>query len=48
MTDDSRFNGYNSYIMTSYVKFMESAGARVIPLIVNEPANIVLEKLKHR
>lgn len=26
-----------SYIAASYVKFVESAGARVIPLIYNEP-----------
>lgn len=33
-----------SYIAASYVKFVESAGARVIPLIYNEPAR-VLEKV---
>ncbi|CAK9165913.1 unnamed protein product, partial [Ilex paraguariensis] len=40
-----------SYIAASYVKFVESAGARVIPLIYNEPPEIlykiivVLQKL---
>nr|DAD37759.1 TPA_asm: hypothetical protein HUJ06_008400 [Nelumbo nucifera] len=34
-----------SYIAASYVKFVESAGARVIPLIYNEPAEILAEKL---
>ncbi|XP_065861914.1 gamma-glutamyl hydrolase 2-like [Euphorbia lathyris] len=34
-----------SYIAASYVKFVESAGARVIPLIYNEPAEILFEKL---
>ncbi|GFP78678.1 gamma-glutamyl hydrolase 2 [Phtheirospermum japonicum] len=34
-----------SYIAASYVKFVESAGARVIPLIFNEPKE-VLNKLK--
>lgn len=33
-----------SYIAASYVKFVESAGARVIPLIYNEPTEI-LEKV---
>ncbi|GLU18045.1 hypothetical protein SLE2022_343670 [Rubroshorea leprosula] len=35
-----------SYIAASYVKFVESAGARVIPLIYNEPREILLEKLQ--
>ncbi|KAF8035267.1 hypothetical protein BT93_C1326 [Corymbia citriodora subsp. variegata] len=34
-----------SYIATSYVKFVESAGARVIPLIYNEPREVLFEKL---
>ncbi|CAA3017634.1 gamma-glutamyl hydrolase 2 [Olea europaea subsp. europaea] len=34
-----------SYIAASYVKFVESAGARVIPLIYNEPVKILYEKL---
>lgn len=34
-----------SYIAASYVKFVESAGARVIPLIYNEPREILLRKL---
>jgi gamma-glutamyl hydrolase len=32
-----------SYIAASYVKFVESAGARVIPLIYNEPREILFE-----
>ncbi|GLT72426.1 hypothetical protein SLA2020_443630 [Shorea laevis] len=35
-----------SYIGDSYVKFVESAGARVIPLIYNEPPENLLEKLQ--
>ncbi|XP_026455256.1 gamma-glutamyl hydrolase 2-like [Papaver somniferum] len=34
-----------SYIAASYVKFIESAGARVIPLIYNEPEEVLYEKL---
>uniref|UniRef100_A0A2P2KEC5 folate gamma-glutamyl hydrolase n=1 Tax=Rhizophora mucronata TaxID=61149 RepID=A0A2P2KEC5_RHIMU len=34
-----------SYIAASYVKFVESAGARVIPLIYNEPRDILFKKL---
>ncbi|XP_007021916.2 PREDICTED: gamma-glutamyl hydrolase 2 [Theobroma cacao] len=35
-----------SYIAASYVKFVEAAGARVIPLIYNEPEEILFEKLE--
>ncbi|KAL6838567.1 hypothetical protein ACP4OV_031623 [Aristida adscensionis] len=34
-----------SYIAASYVKFVESAGARVVPLVYNEPEERILEKL---
>ncbi|CAI9088839.1 OLC1v1023282C1 [Oldenlandia corymbosa var. corymbosa] len=34
-----------SYIAASYVKFVESAGARVIPLIYNEPPQLLEKKL---
>ncbi|XP_006655488.2 gamma-glutamyl hydrolase 2-like [Oryza brachyantha] len=34
-----------SYIAASYVKFVESAGARVVPLVYNEPEERLLEKL---
>ncbi|KAK4285859.1 hypothetical protein QN277_002496 [Acacia crassicarpa] len=34
-----------SYIAASYVKFVESAGARVIPLIYTEPPEQLLKKL---
>ena len=32
-----------SYIAASYVKFVESAGARIIPIIFNEPLEIIHE-----
>ncbi|PON72773.1 Peptidase C26, gamma-glutamyl hydrolase [Parasponia andersonii] len=35
-----------SYIAASYVKFIESAGARVIPLIYNEPLEVLYQKLE--
>ncbi|KAL9438059.1 hypothetical protein AB3S75_023846 [Citrus x aurantiifolia] len=35
-----------SYIAASYVKFVESAGARVIPLIYNEPEDVLFQKLE--
>ena len=43
--DDPRFAGSDSYMMSAYVKFMEASGARVIPLIWNEPDEIWGEKL---
>ncbi|KAL2943274.1 Gamma-glutamyl hydrolase 2 [Bienertia sinuspersici] len=35
-----------SYIAASYVKFVESAGARVIPLVYTEPIDVLLSKLE--
>ncbi|KAL9250405.1 Gamma-glutamyl hydrolase 2-like protein [Drosera capensis] len=34
-----------SYIAASYVKFVEAAGARVIPLVYNEDREVLFEKL---
>ena len=45
MKNDTRFDNYNSYIMKSYVTWVEAVGARVIPLIENEPQSITLDKL---
>jgi gamma-glutamyl hydrolase len=45
MIIDPRFKGYNSYMMATYVDFIESAGARVVPLILGEPEEVILEKL---
>ncbi len=33
MKNDTRFTGYTSYIMQAYVDWLESAGARVVPLV---------------
>jgi len=43
--NDPRFEGYDSYIMAAYVKFMEAAGARVVPLVWNEPEEVTMNKL---
>lgn len=32
-----------SYIAASYVKFVEAAGARVVPIVYNEPEETLLE-----
>jgi len=45
MHKDPRFDGYNSYIMTSFVNWVQAAGARVVPLIVGEPGEVTLDKL---
>jgi gamma-glutamyl hydrolase len=39
------FDGYTSYIMSSYVKYMEAAGARVVPIIYGEPMEVTLDKV---
>lgn len=46
MVNDTRFAGYYSYIMKSYVDWVEAAGARVVPLIVGEPENVTLDKIQ--
>lgn len=38
MTQNYGDEGYDSYIAASYVKFVEGAGARVVPIWINQPA----------
>lgn len=45
LASDPRFEGMDSYIMASYVKYLEQAGARVVPLIMNEPLEVTMNKL---
>lgn len=45
MLNDTRFEGYNSYIMKSYAGWVEDAGARVMPLIMGETEEITYQKL---
>ncbi len=33
MQTDPRFANYTYYVMSSFVKFLEGAGARVVPLV---------------
>ncbi|KAF8719256.1 hypothetical protein HU200_023951 [Digitaria exilis] len=42
-TYEMRTHGSGSYIAASYVKFVESAGARVVPLVYDEPEERLLE-----
>ena len=43
--DDHRFDEYGSYIMSAYVRFVQSAGARVVPFLWDEPEEVTLDKL---
>lgn len=43
--NDPRFKGYDTYLMAAYVKFMEAAGARVVPLILGESDEVTMEKI---
>jgi gamma-glutamyl-gamma-aminobutyrate hydrolase PuuD len=45
MKNDTRFANYTTYIMKSYVDWVEAVGARVIPLINGEDQNVTIEKL---
>lgn len=45
MLSDPRFDGYRSYIMSSNVEYLMSVGARVVPLIRDEPQEVTDAKL---
>ena len=45
MREDDRFQDQHSYIADSYVRFLESEGARVIPLVMDEERKVTDEKL---
>jgi len=47
MADDPRFDGYSSYIMLDYVRFVEANGARIVPIINGEDEDVIREKLRH-
>lgn len=40
-----KFEKYQSYIMAAYVRFLEGSGARVIPILMSDSEETVLEKL---
>lgn len=40
-------NNYSSYIMAGYVRFLESFGARVIPILHDDPIEVSLSKMEH-
>ena len=44
--DDHRFDNYKSYIMGAYVRFVESAGARVVPILFNDSEDQIKEKME--
>jgi len=45
MKNDTRFDGYKSYIMSDVVKFMEAQGARVVPIVWGEDESVTKDKL---
>lgn len=45
LLSDSRFDGYDSYMMAAYVRWMEAAGARVVPLIMGESPDRIKDKM---
>ena len=44
-SEDERFLSTDSYMMAAYVKYLEQAGARVVPLIMGEPEEVTMDKL---
>lgn len=45
LKEDPRFAGKTTYLMQAYVDFMESAGARVIPIVSDEDDSVTADKL---
>ena len=45
MRGDPRFEGYDTYVMAAYVKWIEGSGGRVVPLIMGEPQEVTMAKL---
>ena len=45
MTDPA-FEQYESYIMSSYVKYFEAQGARVVPLLITQSDEEIYEQLE--
>ena len=45
MKSDPRFDDYHSYIMSAYVDFIQAAGARIVPLILDEDDETTKDKL---
>lgn len=44
---DPKFQGKSSYIMASYINFLESSGARTVPLIFDGDLETELSKIDH-
>uniref|UniRef100_A0A2M3Z531 folate gamma-glutamyl hydrolase n=1 Tax=Anopheles braziliensis TaxID=58242 RepID=A0A2M3Z531_9DIPT len=47
MTQNYGDQGYDSYIAASYVKFVEGAGARVVPIWINQPPEYYEEMMSY-
>ena len=43
---DKSFDNYTTYIMSSYVKYIEAQGARVVPIFRDESNEETIQKLK--
>ena len=39
------YNGYKTYIMAAYVKYLEASGARVVPMMTTEDEATTLDKM---
>jgi len=47
MQNDTRFENYTSYIMSTYVNFLMAAGARIVPLIYSDSQEDILENMRN-
>jgi len=46
MQNDTRFENYTSYIMSTYVNFLMAAGARIVPLIYSASQDEILDQMR--
>jgi len=44
--DDHRWDNYTSFIKGGYVRWLQSAGARVVPILIDEPTEVIQKKLE--
>ena len=47
MKKDPRFEGYTSYIMDAYIKYIEASGGRAVPLLYKGNLEETLAKVDH-
>ena len=45
MLQDPEMKGYDSYILSQFAQFIKAQGARVVPILHNEPEEVIRDKV---